>query len=420
MKKKNRKETNPMVKYTICFSASVILTSDIRKYDIAITGKTKTGSKKSKCVSILLSICNKLCLNTFIRPLLKLFREAQTAGRICPLKNSFKRGQLLYQKRGKMTFTCKEEGRVDSVMSKELEISRSQIEKFIKNLGIEINNKKINKPSFKVQIDDIVKYKFKDIIEKQSEYEVDFDVDILYEDDDLLVINKPPFLTVHGAPSVKEATLVDWLKKKGISLSTISGEERHGIVHRIDKQTSGALVVAKNNETHINLSKQLEDKSMGRYYLAIIDLPLKDNTVVQKPIARDRKNRLKMAVCEDGKFAKSAFSKLLLSKNEKYELIAAKLFTGRTHQIRVHLNSLSRHILGDSLYGFKSQKGKINRVMLHAFVLYLKHPRSGKFLQIEAPLIDDFRDVLYKYFNKEDIHENIQIDTVINSFTTSF
>ena len=319
-----------------------------------------------------------------------------------------------------MTFTCKENGRVDSIMSKELDISRSQIEKFVKNVGIEINNKKINKPSFKVQIDDIVKYKFKEIVEKKAEYEVDFDVDILYEDDGLLIVNKPPFLTVHGAPSVKEATLVDWLKKKGISLSTISGEERHGIVHRIDKETSGALVVAKNNEAHINLSKQLENKSMGRYYLALIDLPLKDSGVVEKNISRNPKNRLKMAVVNGGKYAKSTFVKLALSKDEKYELIAVKLHTGRTHQIRVHLNSLSRHILGDSLYGFKSQKGKINRVMLHAYILYLKHPKNGKVMQIEAPLFEDFKDTIYKYFNKDKINEIISSNHVVDSFDTNF
>ncbi len=319
-----------------------------------------------------------------------------------------------------MTFTCKDIGRVDSIMSKELEVSRSQIGKFIKNIGININDKKINKPGFKVQTGDKITYEFQEITEKKSEYEVDFNVDILYEDDDLLVVNKPPFLTVHGAPSVKEATLVDWLKKKGILLSTISGEERHGIVHRIDKETSGALVVAKNNEAHINLSKQLEDKSMGRYYLALIDLPLKNNGIVEKPIYRNPKNRLKMAVVEGGKYAKSTFVKLALSNDEKYELIAAKLHTGRTHQIRVHLNSLSRHILGDSLYGFKSQKGKINRVMLHAYILYLKHPKNGKMMQIEAPFFEDFKDTIYKYFNKDKINEIISSNHVIDSFDTNF
>ena len=319
-----------------------------------------------------------------------------------------------------MTFTCREFGRADKVMSRELGISRSQIEKFIKTIGIEVNGKRVNKSSFKLDIGNEIVYEFEELVEKKSEYKVDFDIEILYEDEDLLVVNKPPFLTVHGAPSVKEATLVDWLKLKGISLSTISGEERHGIVHRIDKETSGALIVAKNNDSHTKLSKQLEDKSMGRYYLALIDLPLKENTIVEKPIARNRNNRLKMAVVEDGKYAKSAFLKLMLSNNQKAELIAAKLYTGRTHQIRVHLNSLSRHILGDSLYGFKSQKGKIRRVMLHAYVLYFKHPKNGKLMQIRAPFFEDFEDTMYRYFDKEKIHENIKIGSIVDSFNADF
>lgn len=319
-----------------------------------------------------------------------------------------------------MTFTCKDNGRADKIMSQELELSRSQIEKFIKNIGIKVNGKNINKSSHKLFIDDEVTYEFVLAKEEESEYEVDFDVDILFEDEDMLIVNKPPFLTVHGAPSVKEATLVDWLKKKDISLSTISGEQRHGIVHRIDKESSGALVIAKNNEAHVNLSRQLEDKSMGRYYLSIIDLPLKEDIIVEKPIGRNPKNRIMMSVTPNGKFAKSYFSKILLSNNEKFELIAAKLYTGRTHQIRVHLNSLSRHILGDSLYGFKSQSAKINRVMLHAYILYLKHPKSGEMMLVKAPLFDDFKQVLHKYFDKDKIDENITNDRIIDSFDSSF
>ena len=319
-----------------------------------------------------------------------------------------------------MTFTCKDNGRADKIMSQELELSRSQIEKFIKNIGIKVNGKNINKSSHKLFIDDEVTYEFVLAKEEESEYEVDFDVDILFEDEDMLIVNKPPFLTVHGAPSVKEATLVDWLKKKDISLSTISGEQRHGIVHRIDKESSGALVIAKNNEAHINLSRQLEDKSMGRYYLSIIDLPLKEDIIVEKPIGRNPKNRIMMSVTPNGKFAKSYFSKILLSNNEKFELIAAKLYTGRTHQIRVHLNSLSRHILGDSLYGFKSQSAKINRVMLHAYILYLKHPKSGEMMLVKAPLFDDFKQVLHKYFDKDKIDENITNNRIIDSFDSSF
>ncbi len=319
-----------------------------------------------------------------------------------------------------MTFTCKENGRLDLIMSKELDKSRAQIEKFIKNIGVIVNDKEVKKPGFKLKTGDKIEYEFAMPQEQKNEYRVDFDIDVLYEDDDILVINKPPFLTVHPAPSVKEATLVDWLKQKGVRLSTISGEERHGIVHRIDKETSGALVIAKNDEAHINLSNQLQDKSMGRYYLAVIDLPLKDNLTVDKPIGRNRKNRLKMDVVEGGKVAKSAFVKLLESEKSRFELIAVKLFTGRTHQIRVHLNSLSRHILGDGLYGFKSQNGKISRVMLHAYVLYLKHPKTGRDLEITAPLFEDFKDVLEKYFNKERVYENIAPDFVVTSFSTDF
>jgi len=315
-----------------------------------------------------------------------------------------------------MEFTCKEASRLDVVMSKALGLPRNQVEKLIKNVGVYINDELIQKSSYKVQEADIVTYEFKEAHQSELAYAVNFDVPILYEDDDLLIINKPPFLTVHGAPSVKEATLVDWLKYKGISLSTISGEERHGIVHRIDKETSGALVVAKTNEAHVKLAQQLEDKSMGRYYLALIDVPLKDDVIVELPIGRNPNHRLKMAVLKEGRHAKSAFCKLVLSKDGKKELIAAKLFTGRTHQIRVHLNALSRHILGDSLYGFKSHNGTISRVMLHAYILYLNHPRTGEFLQVHAPLWDDFNTYLADHFKKDEIDETITLDRIISGF----
>ena len=316
-----------------------------------------------------------------------------------------------------MEFTCKASKRLDAAMSEALNLPRNQVEKLIKNVGVTIDGKLCTKSSTKLVEGNVIVYEFVQAEESSRQYEVDFDVPILYEDEDLLVVNKPPFLTVHGAPSVKEATLVDWLQSKGINLSTISGEERHGIVHRIDKETSGALVIAKNNEAHLSLSSQLEDKSMGRYYLAMIDLPLKDNIVVELPIGRSVNNRLKMDVTKkDGRMAKSAFTKLLTSRDGKKELIAAKLFTGRTHQIRVHLQALSRHILGDSLYGFKSQNGTIPRVMLHAYILYLIHPRTGQLLQINAPLWDDFDAYLTHHFNKEEVHEKITLDSIVNGF----
>lgn len=316
-----------------------------------------------------------------------------------------------------MEFTCKKEGRLDSIMSEALSLPRNQIEKLIKHVGVEIDGVMIFKSSFKLCGGEKIVYEYLDAPKSEVAYAVNFDVPILYEDEHILVVNKPSHLTVHGAPSVKEATLVDWLKAKGISLSTLSGEERHGIVHRIDKETSGALVIAKSNEAHTELSKQLEDKSMGRYYLAIIEPPLRENIVVELPIGRNPNQRLKMAVIKEGRFAKSAFFKVALSKNSKNELIAVKLFTGRTHQIRVHLSALSRHILGDGLYGFKSQNSTIARVMLHAYVVYLIHPISKEPLHIYAPLMDDFETILTHHFVKEDYHEKIEPRSIISCFS---
>lgn len=315
-----------------------------------------------------------------------------------------------------MEFTCQKAGRLDSIMSEALELPRNQIEKLIKNIGVNIDGQRIVKSSFKLVGGEVVSYEFIQASQEKPSYPVAFDIPILYEDEHLLVVNKPPFITVHGAPSVKEATLVDWLQTKGISLSTLSGEERHGIVHRIDKETSGALVIAKTNEAHSTLAKQLEDKSMGRYYVALIDVPLKENMVVDLPIGRNPNHRLKMAVIPDGRAAKSAFCKLALSHDGKKELIAIKLFTGRTHQIRVHLQALSRHILGDSLYGFKSQDGTIPRVMLHAYLLYLRHPHTGQVLQISAPLWHDFDAYITHHFTKEEVDEKLISDTIIDGF----
>lgn len=310
-----------------------------------------------------------------------------------------------------------EEGRLDKILSTLLSQSRNQVEKLIREGLVSVGEKIVLKPSYKLAIGCRVSYSFREAI-KREEVDIDFDVEVLYEDDDLLVVNKPSGLVVHPAPSVKEPTLVDWLVSRGISLSTISGEERHGIVHRIDKETTGALVVAKNNETHQALSLQLQEKSMGRYYLALIDCPLKENRRVDKPIARNSNNRLKMAVVESGREAKTDFVGLSTGTHD-FELISAKLYTGRTHQIRVHLESLGRHILGDELYGFKSKKGKIPRVYLHAYMLYLVHPKSNQPLEIVAPLFDDMGDYMKKYFDKGDIDEKIKPAKLHEHFTSA-
>ena len=314
-------------------------------------------------------------------------------------------------------YLCQEPERLDKFLSTSLESTRNQILSLIKDGHITVDTKIVKKPGIKLKAGQNVHIEFPEPIVTKPQ-EIDFDVEILYEDDELLVINKPKGLTVHPAPSVKEPTLVDWLKHKGIRLSTISGEERHGIVHRLDKGTSGVMVVAKTNEAHHALSEQLQDRTMGRFYLAIINILLKDNVIIDQPIGRNSANRLKMAVTEGGKEAKTQFTKLYPSKDEKTELIACKLFSGRTHQIRVHLESIGRGIIGDHLYGFKSKEDKINEIFLHAYILYFVHPISKKKMEFIAPIHESMKAYLNDNFDMEPINEAIDPTDFSRHFIT--
>ncbi len=512
--------------------------------------------------------------------------------------------------------------RLDVFLSSQLRISRNQISSLIKSAAVRVDGAVQTKPGYKLSAGELVHIYYPAPAPQQMSAErLNFDVEILYEDDDLLVVNKPAGLTVHPAASVKEPTLVDWLKSRGYLLSTLGGELRAGIVHRLDKLTSGALLVAKNNAAHAALSAQLSDKSMGRIYLALIDLPLKEPCVIERPISRNPANRLKMGIVPGGRNAKSAFYEILsgaeltelqnsaekcdeilgadagdstaadknagadktsaadkilaanasasrISTEEKilgdatdkiltgnadkisavstggdrilsaskgvdaskilatdasergneilnadptasadkisttdasasknagmdkilndyagadnadeisnncmrsvdkipiqsvdkipssradnadkiltakmsvdqtkaarrtenkvlnfknpaqnqilppislknFNLVAAKLFTGRTHQIRVHLSSINRHILGDHLYGFKSENAKISRILLHAYLLYFIHPRSGKEVKICAGLPSEFLNFTTNQKVKDEIYEKI-------------
>jgi len=504
--------------------------------------------------------------------------------------------------------------RLDVFLSSQLRISRNQISSLIKSAAVRVDGAVQTKPGYKLSAGELVHIYYPAPAPQQMSAErLNFDVEILYEDDDLLVVNKPAGLTVHPAASVKEPTLVDWLKSRGYLLSTLGGELRAGIVHRLDKLTSGALLVAKNNAAHAALSAQLSDKSMGRIYLALIDLPLKEPCVIERPISRNPANRLKMGIVPGGRNAKSAFYEILsgaeltelqnsaekcdeilgadagdstaadknagadktsaadkilaanasasrISTEEKilgdatdkiltgnadkisvvstggdkilnaskdadtskilatdlsargneilnadpaagmdkisttdasasknagmdkilnayagtdnadeisnncmqsadkipsnradnvdkiltadmnanktkaarpaenkflnfknpaknqilppinlksFNLVAAKLFTGRTHQIRVHLSSINRHILGDHLYGFKSENAKISRILLHAYLLYFIHPRSGKEVKVCAGLPSEFLNFTTNQKVKDEIYEKI-------------
>ena len=316
-------------------------------------------------------------------------------------------------------YICEIQDRLDKFLSNQVGHTRSQVANLIKQKCVYVDNKLVARPGVKLKVGQNIKVEFPEAKVNKA-LEVDFDVEILYEDDDLLVINKPSGVTVHPAPSVKEATLVDWLKHKDIRLSTISGEERHGIVHRLDKGTSGTMVIAKNNDAHEFLSQQLQDKSMGRYYLAVVNPPLKDDiTTIDKPIKRSNHNRLKMACLNSGKNAKTMFKTLSFSNDEKNQLIACKLFTGRTHQIRVHLEEINRHIIGDHIYAQTPKQEKSERILLHAYIIYFIHPTSKEKLFFKADFDDTMKTYIDKKFNMENINEVITTSNILHSFTDS-
>lgn len=318
------------------------------------------------------------------------------------------------------SYLCLDSQRLDVFLSEQIGQTRSQVAQLIKQSCVYVDAKLVTRAGVKLKQNQTVRVDFpKQKVEEALA--IDFDVAVLYEDEDVLVINKPSGLTVHPAPSVKEPTLVDWLKHKGIRLSTISGEERHGIVHRLDKGTSGAMVIAKNNGAHEFLSQQLQDKTMGRYYVAVIAPPLKEEiTQIEQPIGRSTTNRLKMACTQEGKSAKTLFRALMLSRDEKNQLIAAKLFSGRTHQIRVHLESISRHIIGDHVYALSSKLEKSEHILLHAYLIYFIHPSTKEKVFFKAPLDDVMQEYLEKKFEKERLDEVMESNSLIHSFIGAY
>ena len=304
----------------------------------------------------------------------------------------------------KMSFVCEKSLRLDMFLSVKLERSRSQIALLIERGLVRVDEKVVLKSGFKLKEDSTIEVS-QEKPQLNGLVDVDFDVEILYEDSDILVINKPSSLVVHPAPSTNMATLVDWLKSRGINLSTI--DERDGIVHRLDKGTSGVMVVAKTNEAHEILSAQLRDRTMGRFYLCVVEPPLKEPVIVDKNIARNPKNRLKMATfSEGGREAKTDFVPLFSSKDEQLSLVACRLHSGRTHQIRVHLESISRHIVGDDLYGVKLSKHISERILLHAYMIYFTHPTTKERVFFTAGFDQYMLEYVYKKFEKEEI-ENV-------------
>lgn len=222
----------------------------------------------------------------------------------------------------------------------------------------------------------------------------DIPVDIVYEDEDIAVVNKPQGMTVHAGAGRTEGTLVNALLYRLHSLSGINGEIRPGIVHRIDKDTSGLLVVAKNDAAHLSLAAQIAEKSCKREYLALLEGVVREEAGhISTLIGRDPKDRLKMAVLPaGGRRAETDF--FVLERFPANTLMRFVLQTGRTHQIRVHAKYMGHPVVGDPVYGYKKQRFSLNGQLLHAYRLTLTHPRTGERLAFEAPLPEYFERVL--------------------------
>lgn len=270
------------------------------------------------------------------------------------------------------------------------EMSRTQVQQLIKEGHVKVNGQPV-KTNYKCQLADEVAVTIPDPVELNIEAE-EMDLDIYYEDEDVLVVNKPKGMVVHPAPGHTSGTLVNGLMAHCKDLSGINGVMRPGIVHRIDKDTSGLLMVAKNDLAHESLVEQLVEKSVTRKYTAIVHGVIQhSHGTIDAPIGRDKKDRQSQAVTPDGKKAVTHFEVLEIFNN--YTLVECQLETGRTHQIRVHMKYIGYPLAGDPKYGPKKTLD-IGGQALHAGVLGFIHPRTKEYMEFNAPLPKYFAELI--------------------------
>ncbi|MGX6961269.1 RluA family pseudouridine synthase [Vagococcus xieshaowenii] len=284
-----------------------------------------------------------------------------------------------------------QKGRVDKVLTAEFtQFSRSQIQNWVKNGHVFANGDAVP-ANYKVKSGDVIRIERPEIVELELIAQ-DIPLDIVYEDNDVMVINKPQGMVVHPSKSHPDGTLVNALLFHSKDLSGINDVIRPGIVHRIDKDTSGLLMVAKNDETHRALQEQLMDKTVIRKYVALVHGEIQHETgTIDAPIGRSHSNRLVNTVRPEGKKAITHFT--VLERYQGYTLVECQLETGRTHQIRVHMKYIDYPIAGDPVYG-PSGTLKGNGQFLHAATLGFVHPKTGEELLFEAPLPAIFQDTL--------------------------
>lgn len=297
-----------------------------------------------------------------------------------------------------ITLTASEPcARADIFVSGELEdYTRSSVKKLFEEKYVLINGKTA-KPSAGINAGDIVQVSLPEAVSCTAKPE-DIPIDIIYQDEDIAVVNKPQGMTVHAGNGNTEGTLVNALLFRLDNLSGINGVLRPGIVHRIDKDTSGLLVVAKNDKAHLALASQIEQKTCRRTYLALLEGIVKENKgTITTYIGRHPHDRIKMAVVspEKGKLAITDFTVLKRYK-QGFTLCRFDLHTGRTHQIRVHARYMGHPVVGDPVYGAKKQKFSLNGQLLHAWKLELEHPTTAEKISFEAPLPEYFSEILSK------------------------
>ena len=284
--------------------------------------------------------------------------------------------------------------RIDSfIPSIKKDISRSMVQKLIKEENIKVNGKE-TKHSYKLKLNDEIEISIPEAKEIDLKAQ-DIPLDIIYEDDDIIVINKPKGMVVHPANGNPDGTLVNAVMAIcKDSLSGIGGEIRPGIVHRLDKDTSGAIIVAKNDKAHVNLSEQLKEHKVKKTYLALVRGIIKENeATINMPISRSNKDRKKMDVNKEGNEPITHFKVLRRYKN-KYTLLQINLETGRTHQIRVHLSYIGYPIIGDEVYSNGKNEWGIKGQCLHAWKLEFMHPITKEKISLEAEIPEYLKNIL--------------------------
>ena len=289
--------------------------------------------------------------------------------------------------------------RLDAYITLKLNnLSRTNVKRLIEEANVLVNGKK-QKVSYKVQKDDKIDVEIPEAKELNIKAE-DIPIEVVYEDSDIIVVNKPKGLVVHPANGNWDGTLVNAVMAIcKDSLSGIGGEIRPGIVHRLDKDTSGLLIIAKNDEAHMNMSNQIKNREVKKIYYALVRGVISENeATINMPIGRSDKDRKKMAVNKNGKEAVTHFK--VIERFEKYTLLEVKIDTGRTHQIRVHLSEIGYPVVGDAVYSNGKNEFGVSGQLLHAKSLDFKHPINGKPMHLEANLPDEFRNVLKKLNSK--------------------